>query len=31
MKQCWVLNLVNNVTNVTCIDSHEAALITELD
>jgi hypothetical protein len=31
MKQRCVLNLIKNVTNVTCIESYEAALSTELD
>jgi hypothetical protein len=31
MKQLCVLNLTNNVTNITCTESHEAAMFTELD
>jgi hypothetical protein len=31
MKQLCVLNLIINVSNITCTESHEAALPTELD
>jgi hypothetical protein len=31
MKQLSVLNMITNVSNITCPDSHEAALFTELD
>jgi hypothetical protein len=31
MKQRCVLNLITNVTSITCTESHEAALFTELD
>jgi hypothetical protein len=31
MKQRCELNLITNVTNITCTQSHEAALCTELD